>query len=195
MEPRYDIDFKLLRSQFKLYQKFIHPDKFEMSEEGTTIKDIAHEVSSFANNAFQILSNDIERAEYLIKLSNSENSAANVNFKDGMVEESIILNDTDLVERIFELRMTISESEDLEELREIKTALERDYSDEIASLAATFITTGNNTSGFNIHCSGDKNCKCGKGEERRNIINRARYLQKMREEVTERIELMGGCSI
>ncbi len=37
-----------------------------------TIKDRAHEVSSFANAAFQTLSNNIERAEYLIKMNKGQ---------------------------------------------------------------------------------------------------------------------------
>jgi len=38
-------------------------------------------------------------------------------------EEEIIADDPELVERIFELRFTIAESDDLEELAEIKQAL------------------------------------------------------------------------
>jgi DnaJ-domain-containing protein 1 len=32
------------------------------------LKDSAHQLSSFANNAYQTLNNDITRAEYLLKL-------------------------------------------------------------------------------------------------------------------------------
>ena len=39
-----------------------------MAPEGTALKDNAHHLSSFANIAFSTLTNDIERAEYLIKL-------------------------------------------------------------------------------------------------------------------------------
>jgi molecular chaperone HscB len=31
LEPRYDLDMKTLNMQFKQYQRFIHPDKFEMA--------------------------------------------------------------------------------------------------------------------------------------------------------------------
>lgn len=34
----------------------------------SSLKGRAQELSSFANNAYQILANDIERAEYLSKL-------------------------------------------------------------------------------------------------------------------------------
>jgi hypothetical protein len=68
-EPRYDLNINELRKQFKQYQRFIHPDKFEMVPLGKeNIKDRAHELSSYTNNAYSILTNEIERAEYLIKL-------------------------------------------------------------------------------------------------------------------------------
>ncbi len=58
MEARYDIDHKLLNKQFKLYQTFIHPDRFEIAE-SKGLKDRAHELSAFANNAFTTLADDI----------------------------------------------------------------------------------------------------------------------------------------
>lgn len=106
MEPKFDIDCKALTQQFKNYQRFIHPDKFEMAKE--EMKDKAHELSSFANNAFSILSNDIERAEYLIRLGNKQCKEEGCNC-DRKHEEEII-HDAEMMERVFELRMTISES-------------------------------------------------------------------------------------
>jgi len=68
-EPHFDVNLKALNQQFKQYQRFIHPDKFEMVPTGKEqMKDRAHQISSFANNAYQILNNEIERAEYLMKL-------------------------------------------------------------------------------------------------------------------------------
>jgi hypothetical protein len=49
------------------------------------------------------------------------------------------LHDPELVERIFELRFTIAESESIDELMEIKEALFRDYNTEIKKLTETFI--------------------------------------------------------
>jgi hypothetical protein len=72
------------------------------------------------------------------------------------------MTDSDLVERIFELRFTIAESEDGEELGEIQKALIRDYDEEIRSLTVTFSSSA----------EGDSLIE-GK---RRQIINRARYL-------------------
>ena len=72
-EPHFDLNLKALTQQFKQYQRFIHPDRFEMVPTGREqIKDHAHELSSFANNAYQVLLNEIERAEYLMKLSKQQ---------------------------------------------------------------------------------------------------------------------------
>lgn len=79
------------------------------------IKDRAHELSSFANNAYQILNNEIERAEYLIKLQKYQITDIEQNM-ESVAHEEVILLDPELVERIFELRFTIAESESLEEL-------------------------------------------------------------------------------
>jgi DnaJ-domain-containing protein 1 len=100
-----------------------------------SIKDRAHELSSFVNAAYTTLSNHIERAEYLIKLSGN---AKNGDDEIAKHEEEVIADDPDLVERIFELRMTIAETDGMEDVIEIKTALERDYKEELGKLTATF---------------------------------------------------------
>lgn len=87
------------------------------------IKGRAHEVSSFANAAFSTLSNNIERAEYLIRLSKGHKDNDKNQDEKEKHDEEVIADDPDLVERIFELRMTIAESSSLDELAEIKTAL------------------------------------------------------------------------
>lgn len=101
-------------------------------------------------------------------------------------EEEIVADDPELVERIFELRFTIAESDDLDELSEIKSALQRDYAEELQKLAGTFISDP-------VMLSGQETSSSSVGSfcrnfERRSIINRARYLSKMLEEVAEREE-------
>ncbi len=94
-----------------------------------TIKDRAHELSSFVNAAYSTLSNHIERAEYLIKISAGGKGGKNNGEKQdekAKHEEEVIADDPELVERIFELRMTIAETDEMEEVEEIKKALERD---------------------------------------------------------------------
>ena len=106
-----------------------------MANEG--LKESAHELSSFANNAYQILTNDIARAEYLIRVMTGIDLQS-----EELSESGHVIHDEDLVERIFELRMTISESISLLELNEIKLALERDYKEEIKRLTDTFTVNG-----------------------------------------------------
>lgn len=96
----------------------------------SSLKDNAHELSSFANNAYQILANDIDRAEYLIKLHSQmqvEGKIASFTSDKGDSQEHYIIDDPELTERVFELRFTISESNSQTELAEIKEALARDY--------------------------------------------------------------------
>jgi hypothetical protein len=38
LEPRYDIDPRELSTQFKQYQRFIHPDKFEQAQDDLKCK-------------------------------------------------------------------------------------------------------------------------------------------------------------
>ena len=100
-------------------------------------------------------------------------------------EEEIVADDPELVERIFELRFTIAESDDLEELSEIKSALQRDYAEELGKLGGTFTSDPVILSGQENSSTGGSFCR---NFERRSIINRARYLSKMLEEVEEREE-------
>ena len=53
-------------------------------------------------------------------------------------EEILGESDCGLMERVFELRMTISESENAEELTEIRGALQRDYGNELTELSLSF---------------------------------------------------------
>lgn len=158
------------------------------------LKDRAHELSSFANNAFSILSNDLERAEYLIKLRTKKCHEAGCQCTPQDCE--IIHDDTELMERVFELRFTIAESEDRAELKEIHKALLRDYQVEIASLARNFISEQAEREGAEREetVGSGKGAHDGEDEarvrERRTLINRARYLFKMIEEVKERLHLL-----
>lgn len=56
----------------------------------------------------------------------------------GEDEETLRESDCGLMERVFELRMTISESEDARELTEIRGALQRDYCNELNELGLSF---------------------------------------------------------
>jgi hypothetical protein len=102
------------------------------------------------------------------------------------------------MERVFELRFTIAESEDRQELKEIHKALLRDYQTEIARLAGTFISEQKaTTEGEEAEIlEGVAEEKTHNNEdemrmkERRTVINRARYLYKMIEEVRERLHAL-----
>jgi molecular chaperone HscB len=64
IEKKFDLDLQELNQQFKQYQKFIHPDRFQSQD----MQDKAHDLSSFENNAYVTLLNDLMRAAYLLKV-------------------------------------------------------------------------------------------------------------------------------
>ncbi|CRG99411.1 chaperone, putative [Plasmodium relictum] len=64
LEVNYDIDKAFLKKKFNDIQKIYHPDKNAQSCELEKI----NEVSSYLNNAYKTLLNDIDRALYLMEI-------------------------------------------------------------------------------------------------------------------------------
>ncbi|KOB86437.1 hypothetical protein PFDG_02204 [Plasmodium falciparum Dd2] len=64
IEVNYDIDKSHLKKKFNEIQNIYHPDKNAQNVE----VDEINEVSSYLNNAYKTLSNDVERALYLLKM-------------------------------------------------------------------------------------------------------------------------------
>ena len=62
----YDLDMTELNAHYKQYQKYIHPDKFQMAE--NQLQENSHFISAYANNAYFTLINDLQRAVYLLRL-------------------------------------------------------------------------------------------------------------------------------
>mmetsp|Transcript_14911 Transcript_14911/g.10814 ORF Transcript_14911/g.10814 Transcript_14911/m.10814 type:complete len:99 (+) Transcript_14911:193-489(+) len=67
MEPSFDVDFRKLNLQYKEFQKLLHPDKFNLASE--LMKENSNTLSSYANNAYYTLINDLERSIYILKLN------------------------------------------------------------------------------------------------------------------------------
>ena len=64
----YDIDKELLEERYLELQKTLHPDKFINSTD--IERDISNSQTSFVNNAYELLENDISRVKILLKLKN-----------------------------------------------------------------------------------------------------------------------------
>ncbi|CDU17602.1 chaperone, putative [Plasmodium yoelii] len=62
IEPTYDIDKNILKKKFNDIQKIYHPDRNSQNPEMEKV----NEVSSYINNAYKTLLNDIDRAIYIM---------------------------------------------------------------------------------------------------------------------------------
>ncbi|CDO64260.1 chaperone, putative [Plasmodium reichenowi] len=117
IEVKYDIDKSHLKKKFNEIQNIYHPDKNAQNVE----VDEINEVSSYFNNAYKTLLNDVERALYLLKME--------YNY---MISEDECMDDDEFLSEIIKINVEISKPDANIELltREYKQKYE-DYSKEI----------------------------------------------------------------
>ena len=60
----YSIDKSLLSKNYKELQKLVHPDKYVLNDKEVLLE--AEKCSSLISNAYNILKDDFERANYLV---------------------------------------------------------------------------------------------------------------------------------
>lgn len=60
----YNIDHNLLSKNYKELQKLVHPDKYLLTDQ--EIHSEAEKCSSLISNAYNILRDDFERANYMV---------------------------------------------------------------------------------------------------------------------------------
>jgi molecular chaperone HscB len=108
LNKKYSIDKNHLDKQYKDIQKIIHPDKYSTFGE-MEIKE-AQDCSAYVSNAYNILKDDIKRANYLLKLKGA----------DSIEETSSNVYEIDLLEALMEYQERIEESESIDELNDIK---------------------------------------------------------------------------
>ncbi|SBT76395.1 chaperone, putative [Plasmodium ovale] len=77
-EVNYDIDKNYLRKKFNDIQKIYHPDRNSQNQEIEKI----NEVSSYLNHAYRVLSNDVDRAIYLMNIQYDYKIAEEENLED-----------------------------------------------------------------------------------------------------------------
>ena len=119
LDKRYDLDKPTLVSQFKLFQKFIHPDRFSQAKD--CLQGNSHELSSFANNAYFTLLNDLTRATYLLKLLYHLDVTKEESQTKHLVSE-------DFLKRVFEYNCEVEDtSEDQEGLLALQTDIMTQY--------------------------------------------------------------------
>ena len=72
-DKQYAIDLDKLKETYKQFQAVLHPDKFTQAL-ANDLQESSNVVSSFCSNAYATLSNDILRAQYLLKIAYNVNS-------------------------------------------------------------------------------------------------------------------------
>jgi Fe-S protein assembly co-chaperone HscB len=104
VEEDYKVDKKLIEERFRNLQLIFHPDKFESAGE-PDLTETSTEYSSFINNAYTTLWDDLARAKYLLN-------------KRGIktVGESESITDFELLEQVMETRDSIDQATCAEEL-------------------------------------------------------------------------------
>ena len=70
LEPGFEVDKSLLRSNQQLLQAEYHPDRYVNANEQD--KRLSVQQAAWVNEAFQTLSNPVKRARYLLQLSGLE---------------------------------------------------------------------------------------------------------------------------
>ena len=113
----YDIDKELLEERYLELQKTLHPDKFINSTD--IERDISNSQTSFVNNAYELLENDISRVKILLKLKNYNMNDENASFKD-----------TNILEEIMDLQNRCMSSSNTNETKKIKLSIESKIKDE-----------------------------------------------------------------
>jgi molecular chaperone HscB len=111
LRKNYLIDKSFLDAQYKDLQKLVHPDKFSNSSEDQ-VKE-AQDCSAFVSNAYKTLSNDIERANYLLKIKGYR----------AIEEGNENIFDEELLERLMVIQERIEETEDMKEVEGIRVQI------------------------------------------------------------------------
>jgi molecular chaperone HscB len=93
----FNIDSRLLKQNYRLLQGQYHPDK--LAAESESKKLLAVQMSSLLNDAFEILSSPVKRANYLLQLSG-------INLQeDRQIDPSILHEQIDFREQLEALKV------------------------------------------------------------------------------------------
>ncbi|GAA5907754.1 J-type chaperone JAC1 [Sporobolomyces salmoneus] len=124
--PSYAIDLKALKREFLKLQQKVHPDRFGGQGER---EEWAKLWSSRVNEAWKTLSNERERAEYLLSLH------------DVTIGEADPVTDPELLMSIMEIREALEEAETPEQVDSIRAQNSQEMQAAISSLVKAFDQT------------------------------------------------------
>ncbi|GAA6025276.1 hypothetical protein JCM11491_000158 [Sporobolomyces phaffii] len=124
--PPYAVDLKVLKRAFLRLQQQVHPDRF--GGQGDT-EEWAKVWSARVNDAWKTLSNDRERAEYLLTLH------------DVTIGEADPVTDPELLMAIMETREALEDAETPEQVESIRDDNSRTMKEAISNLVKAFDET------------------------------------------------------
>ncbi|GAA5844424.1 hypothetical protein JCM3766R1_006390 [Sporobolomyces carnicolor] len=113
--PRYAVDLSHLKRQFLALQRLVHPDRFTQSgNDVDNAQEWAKVWSARVNDAWKTLSNDRERAEYLLSLHGVT------------IGEADPVTDPELLMSIMETRESLEEAESSDQVEQIRAENSRE---------------------------------------------------------------------
>ncbi|KAK8853213.1 Fe-S protein assembly co-chaperone HscB [Kwoniella newhampshirensis] len=123
----YGLDKADLRSKWVRRQRELHPDKY--SSKGDKAVDMARELSGRVNEAYNVLGDELKRAEYLLSIHQQG------------PEETDKIDDPLLLAEILEAREELEDASSPDEIESIRSSNREKVSDLIQSLTTAFSQT------------------------------------------------------
>ncbi len=117
LEVSYDLDAAVLDRRYFELQRALHPDRF--ATRTARERALSQQQATSLNEAYQVLKDDLGRADYMIHLAGT----------DVLPEGCNLVNDTELLMETLELREALAEAETVDDV----TVLERRAADDIAA--------------------------------------------------------------
>jgi molecular chaperone HscB len=99
LPARYDIDVSEVRRKYFELMRDIHPDR--LAADGGEVQQTSMRVSAQINEAYQVLLDPVQRAEYLLELAGGKAAA-----DDKQVPQEVLVDTLELREEIDEARAT-----------------------------------------------------------------------------------------
>lgn len=162
-------DPAILEQNYLRLCEAIHPDCH--SEAGEAFQEASEEKASLVNQAYQILKDDLSRAEYLLTLHGGPDSAAHRSMAPEILEQQL------------EWRERLEESPELDcpTLEKYLARVKRDWAELWTRLQTIFPAETNQNPEETIKKSGDWRIQA------RELLNHGRFLRTLSRELHERI--------
>lgn len=126
MESRFDVDTSAVEQSYFRLQRQLHPDRF--ATKTSRERALSQQQATSLNEAYQVLKDPLQRAEYLIHLRG----------RDELPEGCNLVNDQELLMEAMEMREKLAEAESPDEVHELTNQARQDIERCINSLKKLF---------------------------------------------------------